>query len=248
MTDRSATHARADGRGCRRRRPPSSRDAQLRAWRSARTRPAAVRRGCWRSSRVLLAVFVVFRVDEGGFLRLAAADVRRLRRPLLAAVPLEGAVLDRAVVGGRVRPARPARRRPVVGDRAGALRHRWRCRSRSAYRLRLVVALGAALIYGARHAGLRHPVRSSGRCSARSSCSGSMIYLYDLRHRARAGRSCRSTCAYFFIAAQLLLPAVSGRRLPDAAPHLLPARHPRHRPAGHRAGWSAARCSCCSIG
>ena len=54
---------------------------------------------CWPCS-------ACFDLEEPAFLHPGGADCARLRHPLLAAVRVEGDVLDRAVAGGRVRAAR----------------------------------------------------------------------------------------------------------------------------------------------
>ena len=100
------------------------------------------------------------------------------------------------------------------------------------YRLALVCAIGAALIYGRATLGFGIPWQFWPVFGA-IFMFRLVIYLYDLRF-AKGRPSLQEYLRLLLPAAQLLFPALPGRRLPDAAPHLLPARHPRHRAAGHR--------------
>jgi alginate O-acetyltransferase complex protein AlgI len=144
---------------------------------------------------VLLAVFVVFRVDEGGFLRMAAATSGaflvhywlpfRWKEPwwILAswggAAVLLGPVVAALIVGiGLV----------IYGIVALPIAFK--------YRLWIVCALAAALVYGRATLGFGIPWKFWPAFGA-IFMFRLVIYLYDMAH-AKGRPSLQDYCAYFF--------------------------------------------------
>ncbi len=144
---------------------------------------------------LLLAVFVVYRVDEGGFLRVAAISFGafavhywlpfRWKEPWWIAASLAGAVV---LVGPAVAGLVVALGLVVYGVVASPLAYRWR--------LSIVLALAVALVYGRATLGWGIPWRFWPVFGA-IFMFRLMIYMYDLRF-AKGRPSLREYCAYFF--------------------------------------------------
>ena len=144
---------------------------------------------------VVLAVFVVFRVDEGGFLRMAAATCGaflvhywlpfRWKEPWWIAASWGGAVvLLGPVVAGLIVGIGLA----IFAVLALPIAFR--------YRLALVCVIGAALIYGRATLGFGIPWKFWPAFGA-IFMFRLVIYLYDLRF-AKGRPSLQEYCAYFF--------------------------------------------------
>jgi hypothetical protein len=144
---------------------------------------------------VLLAVFVVFRVDEGGFLRMAAVTAAaflvhywlpfRWKEPWWILASAGGsAVLLGPVVAGLIFGIGLA----IFGILALPLAFR--------YRLWMVLALAAVLIYGRATLGFGIPWQFWPAFGA-VFMFRLVIYLYDLRF-AKERPSLQEYCAYFF--------------------------------------------------
>jgi D-alanyl-lipoteichoic acid acyltransferase DltB (MBOAT superfamily) len=144
---------------------------------------------------VLLAVFVVFRVDEGGFLRMAAATAAafvvhywlpfRWKEPWWIVASLGGAAL---LLGPVVAALIAGIGLSIFGILALPIAFR--------YRLWLVLGLAAVLIYGRRTVGFGIPWQFWPAFGA-IFMFRLVIYLYDLRF-AKGRPSLQEFCAYFF--------------------------------------------------
>ena len=196
---------------------------------------------------LLLAVFKVYQIEGRAFLALATLVLAALpvhylapyrwKKPLFVAVSLAGLFWVFGTGGGRDRPG--AGRRPDRG------------------------LLPAGLVDG--------PRRGPGRCwprpwpprAARNLIAagpvdglagpGDDVHVPDdhlsVRAEACAGPREPGRHAQLFLpAAELLLPAFPGRRLPDHAARLLRRRRPRHPAAGAADDASAGRSTCSATG
>jgi hypothetical protein len=144
---------------------------------------------------VLLAVFVVFRVDEGGFLRMAAATSAaflvhywlpfRWKEPWWILASAGGAAL---LLGPVVAALIFAVGLAIYGILVLPIAFRWR--------LSLVLALAAVLIYGRATLGFGIPWRFWPAFGA-IFMFRLVIYLYDLAF-AKGRPSLQDYCAYFF--------------------------------------------------